>query len=171
MESGSRSFDERSGAHGPVAVYADQHESVAGGLRRHLCLFEATQRVGSQVMVRGIVAAVAVFVLTVLVPRREVTVSVSLTAIELGPATRSLSGVPDSTPRQDGFIPLGRATVAHFKVLVWPESLVPAPTTWSVTAGRCEPPSGWDRGAEAARWGTCPKRPHTPGRKEEWKRP
>ena len=71
----------------------------------------------AQVMVRGMVACTVVFVLTFFVPLRVVTVSVTWTVTELGPAVSLALGVPESTPALDSFIPLGRLTFFHFKVV------------------------------------------------------
>jgi hypothetical protein len=59
-----------------------------------------------------------VLVWTFFVPLRVVTVSVTLTVTELGPAARVLLGVPESTPFEESFNPFGRETLAHFKVVV-----------------------------------------------------
>ena len=68
-----------------------------------------------QVMVRGMVAWTVVLVLTFFLPLRVVTVSVTWTLIELGPAFSFVLGVPDSTPVFDSFSPLGRwPTFFHF---------------------------------------------------------
>lgn len=55
--------------------------------------------------------------MTFFVALRVVTVSVTLTVTELRPAARYLFGVPDSTPAEDNFIPLGRETFFHLKVV------------------------------------------------------
>ena len=76
----------------------------------------ASGRVG-QVMVRGMVAWTVVFVLTLLVPLRVVTVSVTWTVTELGPVASFLLGVPDSTPAEDNFSPFGSVIFFHFNVV------------------------------------------------------
>ena len=69
-------------------------------------------------MVSGIMASAVVLVLTFFFPSRVVTVSVTFTVTELGPAARVLLGVPDSTPVEESFIPLGRETLTHLRVVV-----------------------------------------------------
>jgi hypothetical protein len=49
---------------------------------------------------------------------RVVTVSVTWTVTELGPAASLVFGVPDSTPALDNFSPFKRETFFHFKVVV-----------------------------------------------------
>jgi hypothetical protein len=70
-----------------------------------------------QLMVRGIVAWTVVLVLTFFLPLRVVTVSVTWTVTELGPAASFLFSVPDSMPSLDSFNPLGRVTFFHLKVV------------------------------------------------------
>ena len=84
-------------------------------------------------MVRGIVAETVVLVLTFFLPLKVVTVSVTWTLTELGPAVSFVLGVPDSTPVEDSFSPLGRETFFHFKVVVWPVALFPTPPACRVT--------------------------------------
>ncbi len=48
---------------------------------------------------------------------RVITVSVTWTMTELGAAS-FLFGVPDSTPVEDSFIPLGSVTFFHFSVVL-----------------------------------------------------
>ena len=71
-----------------------------------------------QVIVNGIVAWTVVLALTFFFPLRVVTVSVTRTVTELGPAASFLFGVPDSTPAEDSFRPLGKNTFFHFSVVV-----------------------------------------------------
>jgi hypothetical protein len=71
----------------------------------------------AQVMVRGIVARTVVLALTFFVPLMVVTVSVTWTVTELGPAISLLFGTPESTPADESFSPLGKETFFHLSVV------------------------------------------------------
>ena len=84
----------------------------------------------AQVMVSGMVAWTVVLVLTFFVPLRVVTVLVTWTATGPVPPPSLELGVPDSTPAEESFSPLGRATFFHFNVVTFGLALTPA--TWVV---------------------------------------
>ena len=65
---------------------------------------------------KGMVAWTVVGVLIFFLPLRVVTVSVTWTLTELGAASLAL-GVPDRTPADESFKPLGRVTFFHFRVV------------------------------------------------------